>query len=136
MQLDDRAVSIRQTHATLHTDVDDEAIQLRPVTSKWRIEVEEVRLEVAARYQLDGSIYLRRVSRAVVVLEVIVDGVLRQLGVKLTLVACSIRTIVVVDTVGDIGGLLDLSDEAACTDGVDTACREEEDIPRMDFVLG
>ena len=66
----------------------------------------------------------------------IVDGVLRQLGVKLTLVACSIRTIVVVDTVGDIGGLLDLSDEAACTDSVDTACGEEEDVTSIHFVFG
>ena len=45
-------------------------------------------------------------------------------------------TVVVEDTVGDIGGLLYLDQTDATTDGMDTAGREVEDIAIMDFVFG
>ena len=66
----------------------------------------------------------------------VVDGVLGQFGVHLAGLAVQAQAAVVVDTVGDVGGLLDLCDEAAAADGVDAACGQEEHVSGMHVVAG
>ena len=46
------------------------------------------------------------------------------------------RAVVVEDAVGDIAGLLDLGEEDATTDGMDTAGREVEHIAGLDLMVG
>ena len=53
---------------------------------------------------------------------------------KLARLAVQTKSLVVVDAVGQVGGLLDFSDETAAADGVDTAGRKEKHIPRTDIV--
>ena len=65
-----------------------------------------------------------------------VEGLRCQVGMQLTRLAIHARTVVVEDTVGDIARLLDLRQEDAATDGMDTACGEVEDIARLDLVVG
>ena len=44
--------------------------------------------------------------------------------------------VVVEDAVGDVAGLLDLSEEDTATDGMDTTGREVEDIACLDLMVG
>ena len=64
--------------------------------------------------------------RAVVGIERIVDRILRQFGVQFASLAIRILPVVIVDTVGDVARLLDLSNEATGTDGMYTTCGQEE----------
>ena len=43
---------------------------------------------------------------------------------------------VVVNSVGNVRGLLDFSYEASCSDGVDAACRQEEHVSRLHLEIG
>ena len=75
-----------------------------------------------------GAIIELGIIRTVVALYLIVEGLSSQLGMQLTGLAIQAQTIIVVDTIGDIGRLLDLGQQDATTDGMDTACREIKDI--------
>ena len=50
--------------------------------------------------------------------------------------AVQAQAAVVVDAVGDVGGLLNLRDEAAAADGVDAACGQEEDVSGVYLIAG
>ena len=80
---------------------------------------------------LDGG-----VGGAVLRIDLIVDGILRELCVELARLAVQAQAAVVVDAVGDVGSLLDLGDEAAAADGVDASGREEEHVAGMHVVAG
>ena len=54
---------------------------------------------------------------------------------QLTGLAIQARTIIVVDTIGDIGRLLDLGQQDATTDGMDTTRRQIKDIARLDGMV-
>ena len=77
-----------------------------------------------------------RIDRAIVGLDMEVQGLCRQGCVELTRLAIETWTVVVEDAIGDIRGLLDLSEEDAPTDGVHTTGREVENIARLDLVVG
>ena len=55
---------------------------------------------------------------------------------QFAIVAVFVSALVVVDTVGDIRGLLDLSHETACTDGMDTTSGDKEHVALVDIVTG
>ena len=54
---------------------------------------------------------------------------------QLARLAVQSRTVVVVDAVGDVGGLLDLGKVATAADGVDAAGGQEEDVAGRDGML-
>ena len=64
----------------------------------------------------------------------IVDTLRSQLCMELTVIAVLILTLEIIDTVGHIGGLLDLGNKAACTNGMDTTSRDKEYIALTDFI--
>ena len=65
-----------------------------------------------------------------------VKGLGSQGRMELTGLAVHAGTVVVEDPVRDIGRLLDLGEQDAATDGVDTACREVEDIAGLHGMVG
>ena len=85
---------------------------------------------------LYGTVGSFRIDRAIVGLDMEVQGLGSQSCVELTGLAIETRAVVVEDAIGDIRGLLDLSEEDAPTDGVHTTGREVEDIARLDLVVG
>ena len=68
---------------------------------------------------------------AVLVVDLEVDGLGGKVGMELTGAAIEARSVVVVDAIGDIAGLLNLGQTDAATDGMDTTGREVEDITRV-----
>ena len=72
---------------------------------------------------------------AVVVFHLIVDTFGGQFGMQLTIVTVLVLTLVVIDTVGAIRGLLDFCQEASGTYGVDAACGQEEAIAFLYLIL-
>ena len=68
------------------------------------------------------------IGGAIVGFDMVVEGLGSQLGMEFTGLAIHARTVIVVDAIGDIAGLLDLRQEDACTDGMNTTGREVEDI--------
>ena len=70
----------------------------------------------------------------VVVEHGIVNTLRGQLCMEFTVIAVLILTLEIVDTIGYVGSLLDLSNKTACTNSMDTTCRDKEDIAFADFV--
>ena len=64
---------------------------------------------------------------AVVALHLVVEGLCRQLSMQFTGLTVQTRAVVVVDAVGDVTGLLDLGQQDAATDSMDTTSRQVED---------
>ena len=72
----------------------------------------------------------------VVRIDPIVNRILRLLGMELARLAVQTHTTVVVDTVGNIGSLLNLSKIASASDSVYSPRRKEEHISGSHFVVG
>ena len=70
----------------------------------------------------------RVVRRAVLGPHLVVDGVLGLFDMQLTGIAVGIFAAEVIDAVGDVAGLLNLGEEVAGTNGVQTACRQEVEV--------
>ena len=100
------------------------------------VDFHDTDIEVGGIDDLDGTVVGVDVFGAVVFLYVVVEGLGGEFGVELAGLAIHARTIVVVDAIGDIGGLLDLGEEDAATDGMDTTGREVEDIAGLDLMVG
>ena len=66
----------------------------------------------------------------------VVEGLGSQGGMQLTGLAVHARTVVVVDAVGDVAGLLDLGQQDATTDGMNSTGREVEDVASLYGVVG
>ena len=73
---------------------------------------------------------------AIVLPDVIVNGLPGKFGVQGTGLAVQTRAIVVVDAVGDVAGLLYLKQIATSADGMHAAGRKEEDVARCHCVVG
>ena len=119
---------------TLHTYIYDKRIEFGEVAHHHRIEVEQVCREILAVGQFDCRVGMCLIMRAVVGRHGIVDGIFGQLGMQFTPVTVGILTIVVVDAVSDVAGLLYLCDKASGTDGVNATRRQEEHIARRHFI--
>ena len=100
------------------------------------VDLHDTDIEVGGIDDLDGTVVGVDVFGAVVFLYMVVEGLGGQLGMELTGLAIHARAVVVVDAVGDIAGLLDLGEEDAATDGMDTTGREVEHIAGLDLMVG
>lgn len=119
-------------------DADDreERIALREVDFVRLGEGVERRGEIGACHELYGAVRRSFVAGAVVGQHGVVDRFFCQGRVQFARVAGGIAAVEVVDAVGDVGGLLDFGDEGACTDRVDAACRQVENVARAYGVVG
>ena len=94
-----------------------------------------MRGEIGAGDQLRVLVADPLVVRAVVVRHGVVDRLLGQLGMEFARLAVGPRPVVVVDAVGQVRRLLDLGDESAGADAVDTPRRQEKDVARSDGMV-
>ena len=100
------------------------------------VDLHDTDIEVGGVDDLDGTVVGVDVFRAVVFLYMEVEGLGSKFGVEFAGLAVHAGAVVVEDAVGDVAGLLDLGEEDATTDGMDTAGREVEDIAGLDLVVG
>ena len=100
------------------------------------VDFHDTDIEVGGVDDLDGTVVGVDVFSAVVFLDMEVEGLGGEFGVELAGLAVHARAVVVEDAVGDIGGLLDLGEEDASADGMDTTSREVEHIAGLDLVVG
>ena len=100
------------------------------------VDLHDTDIEVGGIDDLDGTVVGVDVLGAVVFLYVVVEGLGGEFGVQFAGFAVHAGAVVVEDAVGDIGGLLDLGEEDAATDGMDTTGREVEDITGLDLMVG
>ena len=100
------------------------------------VDLHDADIEVGGVDDLDGTVVGVDVFGAVVFFYMVVEGLGGQFGVQFAGFAVHARAVVVVDAIGDITALLDLGEEDATTDGMDTTGREVEDIAGLDLVVG
>ena len=100
------------------------------------VDLHDTDIEVGGVDDLDGTVVCVDVFGAVVFLYVVVEGLGGEFGVELAGLAIHAGAVVVVDAVGDVAGLLDLGEEDATTDGMDTTGREVEHIAGLDLMVG
>ena len=100
------------------------------------VDLHDTDIEVGGVDDLDGTVVGVDVFGAVVFLYMVVEGLGGEFGVEFAGFAIHARAVVVVDAVGNIAGLLDLGEEDATTDGMDTTSREVEDITGLDLMVG
>ena len=100
------------------------------------VDFHDADIEVGGIDDLDGTIVGVDVFGAVVFLYMEVEGLGGEFGMELAGFAVHAGAVVVEDAVGDVAGLLDLGEEDATADGMDTAGREVEHIAGLDLVVG
>ena len=115
---------------------DDKAVIFAHVTMLGFVNLHDTDIEERRVDNLYGTIGSFRIDRAIVGLDMEVQGLGSQGCVEFTRLAIETWTVVIEDAIGDIRGLLDLSEEDAPTDGVHTTGREVEYIARLDLVVG
>ena len=124
------------TAVALEAHGDDEAIVFDEVAVHGTVDLHHTDIEVGGIDDLDGTVVGVDVFGAVVFLYMVVEGLGGEFGVELAGLAVHAGAVVVVDAVGDVAGLLDLSEEDTATDGMDTTGREVEDITGLDLMVG
>ena len=120
----------------LETHRDNETVVFAKVAVEGSGDLHHTDIEIRGVDDLDGTVGRGDIFRAVVGLNMKVEGLGCQVCMQRTGLAIHARTVVVENAVGDIARLLDLGQEDAATDGMDTACGEIEDIARLDLVVG
>ena len=115
---------------------DDEAIVFAKVAVEGFGDFHDADIEIGGVDDLDGLIGIVDILGAVVLFDMIVEGLRCQLGMQLARLTIHARTVVVVDAIGDIGGLLDFCQKDASTDGMDATGREIEYIAGLDLMVG
>ena len=115
---------------------DDEAIVFAKVAMEGFGDFHDADIEIGGVDDMDGLVGIVDILGAVVLFDMIVEGLRCQLGMQLARLTIHARTIVVVDAIGDIGRLLDLCQEDASTDGMDATGREIEYIACLDLMVG
>ena len=121
---------------TFEAHGDDEAVVLDEVAVHGAVDLHDTDIEVGGIDDLDGTVVGVDVFGAVVFLYVVVEGLGGQFGVQFAGFAVHAGAVVVVDAIGDVAGLLDLGEEDATTDGMNTTGREVEDITGLDLMVG
>ena len=124
------------TAVALEAHGDDEAVVFDEVAVHGAVDFHDADIEVGGVDDLDGTVVGVDVFGAVVFLYMEVEGLGGEFGVELAGLAVHAGAVVVVDAVGDVAGLLDLGEEDATTDGMDTAGREVEHIAGLDLMVG
>ena len=120
------AVAVGKGGCTLHADIYREGVVSGYGTCYGVFYTEYRGGEVGARYQFYGLIESRRVCGFQVIIQLIVYGILGQVGVQLAGLAVGAHAVVVVDAVGNIGGLLYLGYEDTFPYGVYASGRQEK----------
>ena len=115
--------------AALGTEEDKEAVA-RGVNGGVALDVEPTNGEIGTGDEGADEL-CAVVGGAIVVVDGVVDGIASHVDVQLTGLAVAVATVEVVDTVGDVAGLLNFGQQVACPYGVETACRDEEDVTGM-----
>ena len=100
------------------------------------VDFHDADIEVGGVDDLDGTVVGVDVFGAVVFLYMEVEGLGGEFGVEFAGLAVHAGAVVVEDAVGDVAGLLDLGEEDATTDGMDTAGGQVEHIAGLDLVVG
>ena len=100
------------------------------------VDLHDTDIEVGGVDDLDGTVVGVDVFGAVVFLYMEVEGLGGEFGMQLAGLAVHAGAVVVEDAVGDVTGLLDLGEEDATADGMDTTGREVEDIAGLDLMVG
>ena len=123
-----------QLAVAMKAHADDEAVVLEEVAVEGTGNLSDTNGEEGG---VDDKVCLVQtitIGGAIVGFDMVVEGLGSQLGMEFTGLAIHARTVVVVDAIGDIAGLLYLRQEDASTDGMDTTGREVEDIAGGDLV--
>ena len=120
----------------LQTHGDDETVVFAEVAMEGFGDFHHTDIEIRRVDHLDSTVGRVSVCRAVVGLDMKVERLRRQIRMQFARLAIHARTVVVEDAIGDVGGLLHLSQQDAATDGMDTACGEEEHVARLDLMVG
>jgi len=100
------------------------------------VDFHDADIEVGGVDDLDGTVVGVDVFGAVVFLYMVVEGLGGQFGVEFAGLAVHAGAVVIEDAIGDVAGLLDLGEEDAATDGMDTTSREVEHIAGLDLMVG
>ena len=124
------------TAVTLEAHGNDEAVVFDEVAVHGAVDFHDADIEVGGIDDLDGTVVGVDVFGAVVFLYMEVEGLGGEFGVQFAGLAIHAGAVVVVDAVGDVAGLLDLGEEDATADGMDTAGREVEHITGLDLMVG
>ena len=123
-----------QLAVAMKAHADDEAVVLEEVAVEGAGNLGDTNGEEG---RVDNEVSLVQtvaIGGAIVGFDMVVEGLGSQLGMEFTRLAIHARTVIVVDAIGDIAGLLDLRQEDASTDGMNTTGREVEDIARGDLM--
>ena len=119
-----------QLAVAMKAHADDEAVVFEEVAVEGTGNLSDTNGEERGVNDEVGLVQTIAIGGAIVGFDMVVEGLGSQLGMEFTGLAIHARTVVVVDAIGDIAGLLDLRQEDASTDGMNTTGREVEDIAR------
>ena len=118
--------------AAFYADYYEERIQSLEVKVIFFVKVIEGCGEIVAVHENILLVLVLLVAGLVVRIYLVVDGILCKFSVELARLAVEAEASEVVDSVGDVGCLLDFGDERAGADAVDAACRQEEHVSRLE----
>ena len=115
---------------------DNETIVFAKVAMERSEDLHHPDIEIGGIDNLNSPIGCIGVFCAIVGFYVEVKGLSGEVCMQLAGLAVHAWAIVVENAVGDIRGLLDFSQQDAATDGMDSACREVEDIACLYLMVG
>lgn len=118
------------------THGNDEGVVFAEVAVEGFGDFHDADIEIGGVDDLYGAVGWGDVFRAVVGLDVEVEGLGGEGCMEFAGTTVHAWAVVVVDAVGDVGGLLDLCEEDAAANGVDAAGGEVEDVAGLDLVVG
>lgn len=121
---------------TLKTHADDEGVVLDHIAMERTRRLNHLDTEVRGVEEFVGTLVILAMIGLVLGIDMKVDGLGCQFGMEFTRLPIKSKTIVIVDAIGDIAGLLYLGQTNATTDGMNTTGRKIEDITLLYFMLG
>ena len=134
MEGDAVAVVVGDDGCALQAGEGNEAVLGKERTTDGGAGGEDVDHEIGAVDHAYNAVRWQRIVGAIVGIDIEINGIARLERVELTRLAIEAETVVVEETVGDIGTLLDLAHHDASADGVYASGRDEEDIAGMHLV--
>ena len=123
-----------QLAVAMKAHADDEAVVLEEVAVEGAGNLSDADGEERGVDDKVSLVQTIAIGGAIVGFDMVVEGLGSQLGMEFTGLTIHARTVVVVDAIGDIAGLLDLRQEDASTDCMNTTGREVEDIAGGNFM--
>ena len=135
---EDLVTSATYTDLTIASDAhrDDEAVVLQEVAMEGSGQLHDTDIEIGGVHDMNGLVLGFLILREIVFLDMVVEGLGSQVGMELAGLAIQAWTVIIIDAIGDVGGLLHLGQHNATTDGMDTTGREIEDIAGLHLMVG